>query len=175
VALQQCHGFFRSHGAITPTAAYDTAGSVKDLMEGQAPWDAAIGSRLAADIYGGQILMDGLQDDPHNYTRFLAIARRRADAPSVGAKTSLAFTVQHRPGSLYRAMGCFARRGVDLTRLESRPIPGRPWEYRFYADLRGVPLAEQMACVDELATLAGEVRVLGSYAEERPVARTGNP
>lgn len=168
VALQQCHGFFRSHPSIAPTAAYDTAGSVKDLLEGSAEWDAAIGSGLAAELYGGEVLVEGLEDDPHNFTRFLAVAREAAPIPEEGVKTSLAFTVPHRPGSLHRAMGCFARRGVDLTRLESRPIPGRPWEYRFYADLRGVPLGEQTACVEELRSMAGEVHVLGSYVEAPP-------
>lgn len=165
VALQQCRGFFRAYPGIESVTAYDTAGSVRDLLEGRAAYDAAIGSALAAELYGGEILLEGIEDDPHNYTRFLAVARAPAEAPGTGAKTSLAFTVRHRPGSLHEALGCFARRGTDLTRLESRPIPGRPWEYRFYADLRGAPLAEQLACVEELRGVAAEVRVLGSYTE----------
>lgn len=165
VALQQCHGFFRDHPAVAPVVAYDTAGSVRDLMHGQVEYDAAIGSSLAAELYGGEVLLAGIEDDPHNYTRFLAVAREPVEPPEAEAKTSLAFTVRHRPGSLYEALGVFARRGVDLTRIESRPIPGSPWEYRFYADLRGVPAAEQLSCVDELRGLAADVRVLGCYRE----------
>jgi prephenate dehydratase len=165
VALQQCHRFFEERPEIRPVAAYDTAGSVRDLLAGTADYDAAIGSALAAELYGGRVLLDGIEDDPRNFTRFLAVAAEPVPPPEVGAKTSLAFTVQHRPGSLFQALGCFARRGVDLTRLESRPIPGRPWEYRFYADLRGAPLSDQMACVEELRASGSEVRVLGSYGE----------
>lgn len=166
VALQQCHRFFRERPWIRPVPAYDTAGSVRDLLGGDVDYDAAIGSALAAELYGGRVLLDGIEDDPHNYTRFLAVAAEASPPPDRGAKTSLAFSVEHRPGSLFEALGCFARRGVDLTRLESRPIPGRPWEYRFYADLRGATLSEQLACVEELRASGSEVRVLGSYAED---------
>jgi prephenate dehydratase len=164
VALQQCHTFFREHPGVAPVVAYDTAGSVRDLLDGRGDYDAAIGSVLAAELYGGEVLLDHIEDDAGNFTRFLAVARE--PTPVVGeAKTSIAFTVPHRPGSLHEALGRFARRGVDLTRLESRPIAGTPWEYRFYADLRGVPLAEQLACVEELRGAGSDVRVLGSYAE----------
>ncbi len=165
VALQQCHAFFRDHPGVERVVAYDTAGSVRDLMEGRGDYDAAIGSELAAELYGGESLLEHIEDDPGNFTRFLAVAREPASVGE-GAKTSIAFTVPHRPGSLHAALGHFAHRGVDLTRLESRPIPGTPWEYRFYADLRGVPLAQQLACVEELRGTGSEVRVLGSYAEE---------
>jgi prephenate dehydratase len=166
VALQQCHRFFAGHPRIEARVAYDTAGSVKDLLEGRADYDAAIGSALAAKLYGGEVLVEGLEDDPGNFTRFFAVAREVARAPEEGSKTSIAFTLAHRPGSLQHALACFADRNVDLTRLESRPIPGRPWEYRFYADLRGVPLSVQNACVEEMRGVAGEVRVLGQYPEE---------
>lgn len=165
VALQQCHGFFRHHPSVASVVAYDTAGSVRDLMEGRGDYDAAIGSALAAELYGGGVLLDHIEDDESNFTRFLVVAPEAGEVGE-GAKTSIAFTVPHRPGSLYEALGWFARRGVDLTRLESRPIPGRPWEYRFYADLRGAPLSEQLACVEALRAAGSEVRVLGSYTEE---------
>lgn len=166
VALQQCHGFFKEHPGVEAVVAYDTAGSVRDLLDGRGAYDAAIGSELAAELYGGEVLLDHIEDDAGNFTRFLAVSSEAPPAPHDGAKTSIAFTVPHRPGSLHEALGAFARRGVDLTRLESRPIPGTPWEYRFYADLRGVPLTEQLACVDGLRAAGSEVRVLGSYAEE---------
>ncbi len=166
VALQQCHRFFAGHPRIEPRAAYDTAGAVKELMEGRAGYQAAVGSALAAELYGGEVLAEGLEDDPGNFTRFFAVARQPGRPPEEGSKTSLAFTLAHRPGSLHYALGCFAERNVDLSRLESRPIPGRPWEYRFYADLRGAPLSVQSECVERLRGMAGEVRVLGQYPEE---------
>ncbi len=166
VALQQCHGFFASHPTVESRVAYDTAGSVKDLLEGRADYDAAIGSALSAELYGGRVLMEGLEDDPGNFTRFFAVAREAVRPPEEGSKTSIAFTLAHKPGSLHHALAAVAERNVDLTRLESRPIPGRPWEYRFYADLRGAPLPVQDECVEQIRTGAGELRVLGQYPEE---------
>lgn len=166
VALQQCHRFFASHPAIEARVAYDTAGSVKDLLEGGADYDAAIGSALAAELYGGEVLLEGLEDDPGNFTRFFAVAREAVRPHEDGSKTSIAFTLAHEPGSLHHALGAVAERTVDLTRLESRPIPGRPWEYRFYADLRGAPLSVQDECVAAIGEVAGELRVLGQYPEE---------
>lgn len=165
VALQQCQSFFSSHRGLEPVAVYDTAGSIRDLMAGEAGYDAAIGSSLAARIYGGQVLVEEIEDDQENYTRFFAVsAVRPAKAPD-SPKTSLALVVGHRPGSLHEALGVFARRGVDLTKLESRPIPGRPWEYRFFMDVRGGPEGELGACLEELEQLALELRILGSYQE----------
>ncbi len=166
VALQQCHRFFSDHPAIESRVAYDTAGSVKDLLAGRADYDAAIGSALAAELYGGEVLLEGLEDDAGNFTRFFAVARAAARPPEDGSKTSIAFTLAHRPGSLHHALEAVAKRDVDLTRLESRPIPGRPWEYRFYADMRGVSLTVQDECVEEMRRVAGELRVLGQYPEE---------
>lgn len=165
VALQQCHGFFHDHPHLVPTAAYDTAGSVKELMEGGAAWDAAVGSALAARLYGANVLAENIEDHEHNYTRFLAVARHAVAPPEQGAKTSLAFTLGHVPGSLHQALGCFARHAVDLSRIESRPIPGRPWEYRFYVDARGASPEAQGRAVDELRGMVNDVRVLGCYAE----------
>jgi prephenate dehydratase len=165
VALQQCQSFFREHPGVEPVPVYDTAGSIRDLMSGEGAYDAAIGSDLAARIYGGQILAKEIEDDPENYTRFFSVSSTRASGPHPNPKTSLAFVVPHEPGSLHRALGVFAERGVDLTKLESRPIPGRPWEYRFFADVRGDAEAELEECLAELGRLAPELTVLGSYTE----------
>jgi prephenate dehydratase len=183
VALQQCTRFFREHPDIEPVAVYDTAGSVQDLMSGEAGYDAAIGSALAGSLYGAATLFSQIEDDHRNHTRFFAVAREDTDAqppvthsgvadPSIlverqgpADKTSIAFVVAHEPGSLYRSLGVFANRGVDLTKLESRPIPGRPWEYRFYADLRGDPGGEVGESIEELKGMAAELTVLGSYKE----------
>ena len=165
VALQQCHGFFGRNPGVEAVTAFDTAGSVKDLMAGRAEYDAAIGSELAAELYGAVVLERDLEDDARNFTRFLIVAREPREAPSTGAKTSIAFSVAHRPGSLHEALGVIAGHGVDLTRIESRPIPGRPWEYRFYADLRAPTTGAQSSAVEALRQVTSEVRVLGQYAE----------
>lgn len=165
VALQQCTGFFRAHPEIQPVAVYDTAGSVRDLMSGEGEYDAAIGSDLAASRYGARILFPEIEDDPRNHTRFFAISREPDEEPGIQSKTSLAFVVAHEPGSLHRALGAFADVGVDLTKLESRPILGRPWEYRFFADVRGDPEGAVGECLERLRSIATELKVLGSYEE----------
>jgi len=162
VALAQCRRFFVDHPAITAVPAYDTAGSVRDLMSGGLEADAAIGSALAARLYGGEILLEGIEDHPENYTRFLVVAPEpgplgRAD------KTSLVFHLANVPGSLYRAMGAFATRGLDLSKIESRPLIGRPWEYAFYLDVLGDPRGAVADALAEVAGLARELRVLGAY------------
>lgn len=162
VALAQCRRFFAERPELVPVAAYDTAGSVRDLMEHRVAADAAIGSALAARLYGAVVLAEGIEDHPENYTRFLVVARDPA-APDGTSKTSLVFTLPNVPGSLHRALGVFARRGLDLTKIESRPLPGRPWEYAFYLDVVGEPTGEMGEALDELGSLAGELRVLGTY------------
>jgi prephenate dehydratase len=162
VALAQCRRFFLDHPAAAPVPAYDTAGSVRDLLAGRLEADAAIGSALAAQLYGGEILLEGLEDHPENYTRFLVVARE--PGPSGGtSKTSLVFTLPNVPGSLHRAMGVFATRGLDLTKIESRPLLGRPWEYVFYLDVLGDPRGAVADALAELAGLARDLRILGAY------------
>ena len=162
VALAQCRRFFAERPQVAPVPAYDTAGSVRDLLAGRLEADAAIGSALAARLYGGEILLEGLEDHPQNYTRFLVVARE--PGPIAGtSKTSLALLLPNVPGSLHRALGVFAARGLDLTKIESRPLPGRPWEYVFYMDVLGEPRGGLAEALAELATMAREVRVLGAY------------
>jgi len=162
VALAQCRRFFVDHPAITAVPAYDTAGSVRDLLAGGSDADAAIGSALAAQLYGGEILLEGIEDHPENYTRFLVVAREPGPLDGT-SKTSLVFLLPNVPGSLYRAMGAFANRGLDLAKIESRPIMGRPWEYAFYLDVLGDPRGAVAEALAELASLARELRVLGAY------------
>ncbi len=162
VALAQCRRFFVDHPAITAVPAYDTAGSVRDLLSVGLEADAAIGSALAARLYGGEILLEEIEDHPENYTRFLVVARE--PGPLDGAsKTSLVFHLPNVPGSLYRAMGAFATRDLDLSKIESRPLIGRPWEYAFYLDVLGDPRGAVADALAELASLARELRVLGAY------------
>jgi prephenate dehydratase len=162
VALAQCRRFFAERPAVAPVPAYDTAGSVRDLIAGRLEADAAIGSALAARLYGGAVLLEGIEDHPENYTRFLVVAREPG-ALAGTSKTSLVFLLPNVPGSLHRAMGVFAARGLDLTKIESRPLLGRPWEYVFYLDVLGDPRGAVAEALAELAGLARELRVLGAY------------
>jgi prephenate dehydratase len=162
VALAQCRRFFADNPQIEPVVVYDTAGSVRDLLAGGLASAAAIGSRLSAELYGGQILREAIEDDPRNFTRFLLLSR---DAVAAGppSKTSITFVLKNEPGALHRALGMFASRGVDLAKIESRPLRGRPWEYAFYLDALGDPAGPSGEAVRELAAAAVSLRVLGSY------------
>src|SRR5213595_3787792 len=163
--------FFATHPAVAPVPAYDTAGSVRDLMAGRVAADAAIASSLAAELYGAVVLEQDLEDHAENYTRFLMVARDPAP-PELARKTSLVFTLPNAPGSLHRALGVFAARGLDLTKIESRPLPGRPWEYAFYLDVVGDPRAGVGEALAELRALARELRILGAYpGSDIPVAK----
>lgn len=173
VALAQCRRFFAERPHLEPVSAYDTAGSVMDLLRTDGPaTQAAIASSLAARLYGGTLLLEGIEDDPENYTRFLLLAPEPGD-PAVASKTSLVFTLDNVPGALYRALAPFALRGVDLSKIESRPLRGRPWEYAFYLDLLGDPRGAAGEALAELQAMAGEFRVLGSYPEG--LRRNGTP
>ncbi|HYX83321.1 MAG TPA: prephenate dehydratase [Gemmatimonadales bacterium] len=163
VALAQCRQFFLRHPGVVPVPAYDTAGSVRDVMAGRVPADAAIASKLAAELYGAAVVLEDLEDHAENYTRFLVVAREPARAETSKAnKTSLLLSLGNTPGTLYRALGVFAARGLNLTKIESRPLPGRPWEYLFYLDVvdSGQGIA---AALDELRGFTSMIRVLGTY------------
>jgi prephenate dehydratase len=160
VALAQCRKFFAERPQVEAIATYDTAGAVRALQHDGPATQAAIGPALAAALYGGQVLMESIEDDPENYTRFLLLAREPA---AEGSKTSLVFTVENVPGALYRALGAFASRGADLAKIESRPLRGRPWEYAFYLDVLGDPRGAVGSAIEELRGLARDLRILGSY------------
>ena len=169
-ALGQCAAYLRNLG-IKPETVYDTAGSVKMLKASGAKDTAAIASRRAAEIYGIQILEEGIEDNPENYTRFLAVGREPV-VPAVlsgskgegESKTSIVFTLKNQPGSLFKAMSVFALRDIDLTKIESRPLQGKPWEYLFYIDFIGSVYDEvPKRALDHLGEYAVTLRVLGSY------------
>lgn len=164
MALAQCRRFFAAHPDIVAVQSYDTAGSVRDLMASRLEADAVIGAALAAETYGAHILARDLEDHPENYTRFLAVAREPAP-PKAGsaAKVSLMFTLPDVPGALNRALDALAARGLNLTKIESRPIPGRPWEYMFYVDLLDTPDGRAAEALPFLQHDASEFRVLGVY------------
>jgi prephenate dehydratase len=170
VALNQCLDFFARNPQIEKVPYYDTAGSVEMLMEEKLTDAGAIASALSAPIYGGHILKRSIEDDPHNYTRFFLLRRRdpkrkfRADDDPRTWKTSLVFTVRNVPGALFRALSAFALRDINLTKIESRPLRGKPWEYLFYVDLIGQledpNLQNALRHLQELTDL---FRVLGCY------------
>jgi len=165
-ALGQCAEYLRKAG-IKPETVYDTAGSVKMLKESGAKDTAAIASRRAADIYEMQILEEGIEDNPENYTRFLAVGRA-AVVPENEAKTSIVLTLKNQPGSLFKAMSVFALRDIDLTKIESRPLQGKPWEYLFYIDFIGSAHHEtSKRALEHLGEYALTLRVLGSYPRFR--------
>jgi len=172
VALAQCENFFRTCPDVKRIATEDTAASVREIIAAGDPARAAIASRRAAEIHGGKILREHLEDNRENYTRFLLLGRSSNTAETAN-KLSLVFQTAHRPGALFHALGPFARRGINLMKLESRPIVGRPWEYRFYLDLQASALdREADAAIGELQELAVNVRILGSYkSAEVPMAR----
>jgi prephenate dehydratase len=165
-ALGQCLRFFAGHPELQPVAAYDTAGSVKMVMEQRAPDAAAIASGAAAEVYGAQVLIKGIEDDPENYTRFLLLAHTDhcGEPPAEADKTSIVFTLENRTGSLFRAMAVFALRELDLTKIESRPLIGRPWEYSFYLDLIGHTAEPRVRnALTHLAEFASSIKILGCY------------
>jgi prephenate dehydratase len=162
VALEQCRDFFRRHRRIEPVPFYDTAGSVKHVVENRLHDSAGIAGRQAAAVYSGRILKAGIEDDKRNFTRFFLIRKQRRIAPRAN-KTSIAFKVKNIPGSLFKALSVFALRDISLSKIESRPMRGRPWEYVFYVDfLRGHDEASQNA-LHHLAEVADFVKVLGVY------------
>lgn len=168
--LEQSSEFLRLLGA-EPVSAYDTAGSAKLIRQEARQGVAAIASRRAAEIYRLEILAEGIQDQAHNYTRFLAIALPGKTPPfalSGRRKTSLVLGLPNKPGALHEALGVLARRGIQLTRLESRPNRKKPWEYLFYLDFEGdlldPPIAEAIAELDRHAT---SLVPLGSYPQAR--------
>jgi prephenate dehydratase len=167
VALAQCERFFASRPDIRRVAADDTAGSVAAVMRRGDPACAAVAGRRAAEIYGGRILREGLEDHSENYTRFVLLAPEPSDGKDAD-KLSLVIKLAHRPGALHHALEPFARRGIDLVKIESRPLRGQPWEYHFYLDLRAPPRDPELAAaLSELRARAASVRVLGHYASAR--------
>lgn len=183
VALDQCRDFFRHHPNIEPVPFYDTAGSVKHVVAGNPPDAAGIAGRHAASTYSGKILQAGIEDDKRNFTRFLLVRKSASTAvrdskkkgsvaphtgyqrliPPGANKTSIAYKLKNQPGALFKSLSVFALRDISLSKIESRPLRGRPWEYVFYVDfLRGDDEPARNA-LRHLGEVAEFVKVLGIY------------
>jgi prephenate dehydratase len=184
VALSQCRRYLTELTAVRGVRAmpyYDTAGSVKHVIAEGLRDTAGVAPELAAEVYGGIVLAEGIEDHEDNYTRFHLLRRVEGEADSRGLplmndeavhergtheaadKMSLAFAVEHKPGTLVAALQAMAAAGVDLTQIESRPVPGKPWEYVFYVDLRFAGEAMADAAVGALRGYCGMVKELGRY------------
>jgi len=166
VALQQCRRFFEKHRRLEAVPFYDTAGSVKMVMEKKLPGAAAIAGKICASIYGGRIVAKDIGDDRENYTRFFLLGpRSQAKRHTSGTKTSIVFVTKNLPGALFRCLSVFALRDINLTKIESRPLMGRPWEYLFYLDFLGNPSAPAPRnALKNLGEITEFVRVLGCYS-----------
>jgi prephenate dehydratase len=161
-ALAQCEKYLKALN-VKSTAVYDTAGAVRLLRDQKDPSVAAIASRRTVEVYKMEILQEDIEDNPANITRFLAIAKNPL-IPEGDAKTSIVFTMNNIPGALFRAMSVFALRDIDLTKIESRPVPGQPWEYLFYIDFAGFTGQTHVErAMQNLEEYAEMVRILGSY------------
>jgi len=161
-ALGQCANYLK-HMGVRTEPEYDTAGSVKLLKSSGDLTTAAIASRRAAEIYKMQIVQEGIEDNSENYTRFLAISTQAIEPKSI-AKTSIVFTLKNQPGALFKALSVFALRDIDLTKIESRPLVGTPWNYLFYIDFLGALSTDSVEkALSHLAEYALMMRVLGSY------------
>lgn len=167
VALNQCLRFFAENPQIEKVQFYDTAGSVKHLVENPEPGAAAIASSVAAEFYGAHILKRSIEDDRQNFTRFFLLRRKALPSPTTRDgdwKTSIVFNLRNVPGALFRAMSVFALRDINLGKIESRPLRGKPWEYHFYVDfLMHVDEEAARKALGHLAEFAEDVHVLGCY------------
>jgi prephenate dehydratase len=168
-ALAQCEGYLDGLPGVERVPTYDTAGSVKLILEQGIREGAAIASRQAARVYNMAMLAEGIEDDAENYTRFLVLARDEI-VPEGPAKTSIVYSVPHLPGSLFKSLSVFALRDINLTKIESRPLKGKPWEYIFYLDFEGSMAEERCKnALNHLREYATFLRVLGSYPRAESV------
>lgn len=166
-ALGQCRSFLSQHPAWEKIPSYDTAGSVKLVKERGRMEEAAIASKRAATFYGMKVLQEDIQSSTRNFTRFFVV-EKTTSMPTEGDKTSLAFSTKNIPGALYQCIGAFAERGVNLSKLESRPRKGRTWEYVFYVDVDGhVDDPKVSDALSELVRKSSFVKVFGSYKKAK--------
>jgi prephenate dehydratase len=166
MALAQCERFFAAHPQWKRIPAEDTAGSVREVLARGDKSSAAIAGRRAAEHYHGTILAESIQDNAENFTRFVLLLPEKDAAAWLAPealKISLAMRLAHRPGALLDSLAPFAKHGVNLLKIESRPIHGRPWEYQFFIDLEAAELTRLELALAEVRSATRELRVLGRY------------
>jgi prephenate dehydratase len=167
VALAQCGKFFERHPRVEKVPFYDTAGSVKMLAERRIPGAAGIASHAAAKVYKARILETHLEDHHENFTRFLLL-NKKAHVPPRADKVSIVFSTRNVPGALFKCLSVFALRDIDLTKIESRPLRGKPWEYIFYVDFIGSTREERsQKALAQLGEITNFIRVLGCYPKAK--------
>lgn len=172
-ALEQCLDFFRANPDVKVESVYDTAGAAKMLRESGAQDIAVIASSHAAEHYGLDILARGVEDNPQNYTRFLVLSREPVEPASDRAKTTVVFSVPHTPGTLFKAMSAFALRDISISKIESRPLIGSPWEYFFYLDFAGrASSLASIRALNHLQEITTFYKLLGTYEDGRTVDRS---
>ncbi len=171
-ALDQCRAFFAAHPWIEPVVHYDTAGAAQMLAQKGTLSEGAIASSETAELYSLCSLKREMADNPHNYTRFLFVKRRGQDQ-MVGDKCSLIFTLKHTPGALSAVLNVFAENGVNLTKVESRPIVGRPFEYAFFIDLEFDRDQDQV--LEKTKELTQSCKMLGIYNKDTLCCLDGSP
>jgi prephenate dehydratase len=166
MALAQCERFFAAHPEWKRVPAEDTAGSVREALSSGDKSCAAIAGRRAAEHYHGVILAESIQDNAENFTRFVLLVPESEAAEWISPdarKVSLAMRLAHRPGALLASLEPFAKHGVNLLKIESRPIHGRPWEYQFFIDVEASDVARLDQALNEARGATSELRVLGRY------------
>ncbi len=173
VALDQCELFFRRHPHLVRETGYDTSGSVKEIVE-EGLWDhAAIASKNAARFYGAKVLMERIEDREENFTRFFLLSSK-SPVPEGADKTSIVFSFKNAAGALFKCLSVFALRDLDLTKIESRPIHGRPWEYLFYLDFLGNTGETRVRnALSHLGELTEFLTVLGCYRRDATHEKKG--
>ena len=165
VALDQCERFFVRFPDLVKRTAYDTSGSVKRIVSRNLRDCAAIAGARASEFYGGQVLMKGIEDNEENFTRFFLLSRE-LEMVEAANKVSIVFSFQNSPGALFKCLSVFASRGIDLAKIESRPIHGRPWEYLFYLDFQGDVRDDRIhEALSELEEITEFMEILGCYPD----------
>ncbi len=176
-ALSQCNQFFRNHDWLEPRIEFDTAGAAARVREGNDASIGAIASEPAARVFGLEIIARGIQNQAANFTRFVEVATEATPCPpDVPCKTSMRLVTGHQPGDLGEVLRSFSRRGVNLTKLESRPLPATPWRYCFYLDVEGHAVSEPVSgALRAIRAKAKEFQLLGTYPSAKPPPPTERP
>ncbi len=173
VALEQCEKFFDNNPELRIETSYDTSGSVKEMIDSNRKDIAAIAGKRACDAFGGELLMESIQDYEENFTRFVLLGENFAYS-SAADKTSVVFSFQNKPGALFKSLSVFALRDIDLTRIESRPIAERPWEYLFYIDFLGnLNDIRVKNALNHLQEITDFFEVIGCYKRDHTIKKIG--